>query len=153
MKSLEWQHTDSLVPFAVNCRATWSPEVSDVLSHLIYIRKVWETIKGLIAKSHPNLSRSMFTNMTFLTRTWMNHVLNYAVMLLMDRLKLGWILARCRGVTKHEIVCWLFWGRSEITLTLETSPGGWRVSPRSLRGYSGPVPGSPAMEGREGGDI
>lgn len=70
-------------------------------------------------------------------------------MLLMDRLKLGPILACCHGVTQHKIVFRLFQGRSEVTLTLETSPGGWRASPRSLQGYSGPVPGSPAMEGGE----
>lgn len=123
-------------------------EVSgDVLSHLVYVRKVWEITQRLIAKSHPNLSKSMLTNMTFVTRTWSNRMLNYAVMLPKDRLKCWWMLTRCRGVTLRKIVCWLFWGKSEVTLTLETSPGGWRASPRSLRGYSGPVPGSPAMEG------
>lgn len=50
-------------------------------------------------------------------------------------------------------VWWTFWGRSEVTLTREISPGGWQVSPRSLQVCSGPVPGSPAVEDGWGGSI
>lgn len=82
-----------------------------------------------------------------------SYILHDDVMVLMDRLKLGQILARCHGVTQHKVVFQLLWGRSEVILTLETSPGGWRASPRSLQGYSGPVPGSPAMEGWGGGGM